>query len=132
MGLLIDSTIFIAAERGRLDFERLSAEFANEAVELSAVTAAELLHGVYRADANHRPQREAMVEAVLARFPVRPFDLPVSRTYARLMAERAAQGRPIAPHDLIIAATAMTHGLRLVTRDARSFPTISALDVLLR
>ena len=132
MGLLIDSSIFIAAERGKLDFDQLLAEFANEPVELSVVTAAELLHGVERADANRRPQRAAMVEGILARFPLRAVDLPVSRTYARLMAERGAQGRPIAPHDLMIAATAVTLGLRLLTRDARSFPTIGGLDVLVR
>jgi predicted nucleic acid-binding protein len=48
------------------------------------------------------------------------------------MAERGSQGRPIAPHDLVIAATALTLGLRLLTRDARSFPTVTGLDVLLR
>jgi tRNA(fMet)-specific endonuclease VapC len=132
VGLLIDSSIFIAAERGRLDLDSLVAEFPEEPVALAAITAAELLHGVYRADAAHRAAREAMVEAVPSRFPVHPIDLAVSRTYARLMAERASQGRPIAPHDLIIAATAMTLKSHLITRDARSFPTIDGLDLILR
>jgi len=96
------------------------------------VTAAELLHGVERADPTRRAQREAVVEGIITRFPVRPFDLPTGRTYARLMAERGSQGRPIAPHDLMITATALTLGLRLLTRDARSFPTVTGLDVLLR
>jgi predicted nucleic acid-binding protein len=132
VGLLIDSSIFIAAERQKLDFDRLLAEFGNEPAELSVVTAAELLHGVERADPNRRAQRQSAVEGIITRFPIRPVDLPVGRTYARLMAERGSQGRPIAPHDLMIAATAVTLGLRLLTRDARSFPTVTGLDVLLR
>ena len=132
MGLLIDSSIFIAAERRQLDFDQLLREFGNETVEVSSVTAAELLHGMHRADASRHRQRETMVEAVLARFPVRPFDLSVARTYARLFAARAAQGQPLGAHDLMIAATAITLGVSLLTRDARSFPTIAGLDVLLR
>lgn len=129
MGILIDSSIIIAAERGQLDLRRALAEFGTERVALSSVTAAELLHGVYRADAAHRARREAFVSAVITDFEVVPFGLPVARTYARLIAERSTAGRPIAPHDLIIAATALTMNSRIVTRDLRSFPTISGLDV---
>ena len=132
MGVLIDSTIFVAAERGKLDLDQVLAEFGEEPVALSAVTAAELLHGVHRADPAHRARREAQVERVLARFPIKPLDLPTARTYGRLIAERAAAGRPIAPHDLMIAATALTVGFRILTRDARSFPTVQGLDVRIR
>jgi predicted nucleic acid-binding protein len=54
------------------------------------------------------------------------------RTYARLIAERATQGRPVAPHDLMIAATALTSGESVLTRDARSFPTVTGLQVIVR
>jgi tRNA(fMet)-specific endonuclease VapC len=134
VGSLIDSGIFVAAERGRIDLEAVMAEapLADEPVALAAVTASELLHGVHRADPARRAAREASVEAVLAQFPVVAFDLAVARTYGRLVAERAAQGRPIAPHDLMIAATALTIGYRVITRDARSFPTVAGLDVWVR
>lgn len=116
MGSLIDASIFIAAERGRLDLDvTLRRLPPTEPVLIAAVTASELLHGVERADAAHRARRQVAVEAVLTLFPVVPFDLPAARTYARLLAERAAQGRPIAPHDLMIAATALTHRFRVVT-----------------
>jgi predicted nucleic acid-binding protein len=131
VAVLIDSSVFIAAERRALDFDRLLNDLADEPVALSVVTAAELLHGVHRADAAHRPAREAYVAGIFARFPVKPLDLPIAGTYARLIAELASQGRPIAPHDLMIAATALTEGSRVVTRDARSFPTIEGLGVSL-
>ena len=132
MGSLIDTGVFIAAERGKLDLAAVLAEVADEPTAISAVTAAELLDGVNRADAARRGKREQIVEDILSRFPVIAFDLPVARVYAALLTARARLGRPLAPHDLMIAATALSLGYRVVTRDKRSFPEIAGLDVLLR
>jgi tRNA(fMet)-specific endonuclease VapC len=132
VGSLIDTGVFIAAERGRLDLKAVLAEVSGEPIGISAITAAELLDGVNRADPAHRRQRESIVEDILARFPVLAFDLSTARVYGTLLTERARLGRPIAPHDLLIAATAMSLGYRVVTRDRRSFPEIAGLDVLLR
>jgi predicted nucleic acid-binding protein len=128
VGSLIDSSIFIAIERGRADFEgRLS---SLTEVCLSAVTAAELLHGVHRAtSATRRAAREAMVEATLATFPVLPFDLDSARHHARIASDLAGRGTPVGSHDLLIAATALAHRHRVITLDGRSFPKIPGLDV---
>jgi len=48
-GTLIDSSVLIAAERGRLQFDEITARYSQEDVAISAVTASELLHGVHRA-----------------------------------------------------------------------------------
>lgn len=133
MGSLIDSGIFIAAERNRIDLDGLVAEFPGEPIVIAAVTAAELLHGVHRAnDPVRQAARSAAVERVLNRFRVVEFDLPVARVYAQLVAERAAAGRPLASDDLMVAATALVRGYRIITRDAKSFPQIPGLDVVLR
>src|SRR4029453_7799489 len=91
-------------------------------VAIAAVTAAELLEGVHRADAARRPTRVAAVEGILARFTTISFDLVIARRYAILMAQRASIGRPLHAHDLMIAATAFALDYQVVTRDARSFP----------
>jgi tRNA(fMet)-specific endonuclease VapC len=76
MGLLIDSGVFIASERGRLLVSRYLVGRESEPVALSAVTASELLHGVHRAASPpHRIQRERFVEAILGRFPIVEFGL---------------------------------------------------------
>jgi predicted nucleic acid-binding protein len=49
MATLIDSSVLIAAERGQLSFDDIAARYSDEDVAISAVTASELLHGVYRA-----------------------------------------------------------------------------------
>ena len=130
MGILIDSSVFIASERGKLDLNAVLEQRAAEDVAIAAITASELLHGVARAGATHRPRREAFVEQVLAVFPVIPFDLVAARIHARLSAQLSASGIAAGPHDLLIAATALTAGFAVATRDRRSFPQIPGLSTL--
>lgn len=131
MGAVIDSSVFIAAERGRLDFESVLRDYGDEPIAIAAITASELLHGVHRAvDPSHRARREAFVERLLAELPLIPFDLVVARAHARLSAELASRGSPIGAHDLLIAATALAAGYDVATRDERSFPRVPGLHVL--
>ena len=130
MGILIDSSVLIASERGRLDLSGLLHEHGDEDVAISAITASELLHGVHRAGAGYRAAREAYVERLLLSFPVIPFELVTARTHARLAAELATSGVALAPHDLLIAATALSIGYRLATRDQRGFALIPELNTL--
>ena len=130
MGILIDSSVLIASERGQLDLSGLLQEQGDEDVAISAITASELLHGLHRAGAEHRAVREAYMERLLLSFPVIPFELVTARTHARLTAELASSGVALAPHDLLIAATALSIGYRLATRDQRSFALIPELNTL--
>jgi predicted nucleic acid-binding protein len=50
-----------------------------------------------------------------------PVDTDVVRRWAVLSADRQNQGRPIAQFDGLIAATALRHGLTLVTRNVKDF-----------
>jgi predicted nucleic acid-binding protein len=130
MATLIDSSVLIAAERGKLDLPARLAEHATEEFAIAAITAAELLHGVHRAGtAAQRARREVSVERLLATLPTLPYDLVVARVHARVWAELAARGVNIGAHDLIIGATALAAGYGVVTRDVRSFPKIPGLSV---
>jgi tRNA(fMet)-specific endonuclease VapC len=132
VGALIDSSVLIDIERGLFDLDRLPADAADEDIAISAVTAAELLHGVHRASKGRiRARREAFVERLLEAWPVLPFDLIAARIHAKLWAELAAKGVSIGAYDLMIGATAVANGLHLITRDKRSFPKIPGLQVLL-
>ena len=128
MGVLIDSSVVIAAERGQLATADLHRRLAEEPAAFAAITAAELLHGVHRADSTaRRQQRARFVEALLDRIPVLPFDLDVARAHAALWADLARLGSPIAAHDLLIAATALAHRHAIATRNAREFGRIEGL-----
>jgi hypothetical protein len=87
-----------------------------------------LPHGAqnfYRPD----PARTFLVEGLLARLPLISFDTVTARIHARLSAEIASNGTAVGPHDLIIAATALTKGYIVITRDECSFPENSRVVV---
>jgi predicted nucleic acid-binding protein len=130
MGLLIDSSSLIAAERGQLDLEVALAGDLDEEVAIAAITASELLHGVHRLKGGVRQAKaERFVERLLDRLPVMPFDVESARVHARLGAELAAKGAAVGAHDLIIASTAVAIDFAVATRDLRSFPRITGLTL---
>lgn len=140
MGTLLDTTVFIDLERAvrALPADRAMAQVAarltrqlgmSEETGIATITASELLHGVHRATPEHRPRREAFVEAVLAAFPPIPFDLLAARAHARLRAQLAATGTDIGAHDRIVAATAIAAGWKVATANTRHFDRIAGLDL---
>lgn len=131
MGTLIDSSVLVAAERRTLILEGALGAHAEEPVGIASITASELLHGVHRAaTAAQRQGRETFVERLLAVLPVFPFDLGTSRIHASLWAGLASKGASVGSHDLLIGATAIALGYRVVTRDRRSFGKIPGLEVI--
>ena len=131
MGTLIDSSVLIAAERGALDLDAIPEAIHEDDLAIAAITASELLHGVHRADTPaRRGRREALVEALLQQLPVLPFDLVAARIHARVWADLKARGLLVGAHDLMIAATALAAGMKLATRDERSFPRIPGLALV--
>ncbi len=131
MGALIDSSIFIAAERTEHGWDALLRDHPDEEIAIAAITASELLHGVHRATkAAQRTRRAAFVENILAVVPVVPFDLVTARVHSSLWAQLASAGVTIGAHDLLIGATALTVGFDVATHDKRSFPKIPGLTVL--
>jgi tRNA(fMet)-specific endonuclease VapC len=141
LGTLLDTTVFIEVERalrglpvdGALEAVSRRLEDilgTGEEVGIATITASELLHGVHRATPEHRPRREAFVEAVLAAFPSLPFDQLCARSHARLWADLIGSGADIGPHDRLVAATAITAGWRVGTANVRHFDRVRGLSVV--
>ena len=124
MGTLLDTSILIDLERAGRVFRPMEDEVA-----IAAITASELIQGVLRADAAHRPERESYVEGILSLVPTVPFSLRVARVHAAVWAEMAAGSRKIDAHDLQIAATAISLGWRLATLDRRHFANVPGLHL---
>ena len=131
MAALIDSSVFIAGERARIDLAELLESLGGEPFALSAVTASELLHGLHRTRTiAQRERRNAYVEAILDQMPVLAFDLTVARVHSAVSAELERTGRQVGAHELMIAATAIAHDYRVATRDLKSFPKIPGLETI--
>jgi tRNA(fMet)-specific endonuclease VapC len=125
VGTILDTSVLIEAERARVGLELPPAE----EVAIAAITASELLHGVYRADPGRRTQRAAFVELVFRTVDTLPFDFATARVHARLWADLAQEGVTIGAHDLLIAATALARGWTLATTNPRDCARIPGLQV---
>lgn len=131
MATLVDSSVFVAAQRGQLEPERILATHADVGLALAAMTAAELISGLHRLRASARKARaEAFVETLLQAMPVVPFDAICARTHARLLADLTRRRVRVGSYDLMIGATAIAGGFSVATRERRGFTKIRGLDVV--
>jgi predicted nucleic acid-binding protein len=95
---------------------------AQSRIHLSVVTLEELAFGVARASGASRGRLRTWLDALLAARPILLDVTPaVARASGELRAAREARGRRVAMADMLIAATALTHGLTLVTRNVSDF-----------
>ena len=130
MGVIFDTSILIGLERGTLVADRLIRGREHEPFGISVISAAELLHGVHRADtAKRRMIRASFVEKVLEHYPLYPFDLAAARMYADVWASLQSKGVKIGAHDLMIAATAISLGFSVATLDFRDYRKIEGLTL---
>ena len=101
---------------------------AREDQFISAITVGELYHGAYRSVARERHLGN-IDERVLPAVTVLPYDQAVARVFGRMRAELEVAGTRIDDADLQIAATAIYHGLELVTGNIRHFARVADLKV---
>lgn len=119
--------MFVEQERGGRTLAEVVGE---EEWGISVITVSELLHGVHRATGAVRARRRAWVEALLAGAEAVPITTAVARVHAEVWASLAERGSLIGQHDLWIGATALTHGLGVVTRNERDFARLAGLRVV--
>ncbi len=130
MGVIFDTSVLVALERGSHGLEQLAGGRENEPFGISVVTVSELLHGVHRADTEKRRlKRSAFVEKIIQTFPLYSFDLGAARIYAKVWANLAKKGAVIGAHDLMIASTAIALGYSVVTSDMRDYGKIKEVSV---
>lgn len=125
--LILDTTVFIDAERHGRQLDRLIAD--DDDVAIAAVTAAELLVGVELADDARRPTRAAFVRSVLGSVPLEDYDVQVARVHATLLAHVRRTGRPRGAHDLIVAATAAARDRLVVSTDSAAYADLPGVAV---
>jgi predicted nucleic acid-binding protein len=129
VGVLIDSSVLIAAERDDLDLETVLGRSGDDPLGVAAITVAEVLYGVHRLGGLRRLRAKQLADRWLAVLPIVAFDVETAAIHATLAVDLGRQGLPMGAHDLMIAATAVRLGYAVATRDRRSFGRIEGLDV---
>jgi len=90
---------------------------------LSALTLGELVQGAVRAPEPRRGVLEAWIEGLKHRFDgqILPLDIEVMEAWGALTDGAMNEGRLLSPQEALLAATALSHGLILVTRNTAHF-----------
>lgn len=120
---LLDTNVVSEAGRPRpdpgvVDFLRRERDIC-----VSVILFEELSFGLDRAPPERRARLTLFCEGVFAQFGALalPADLDIARLSGRLRANANNEGRTLHMSDALMAATAMTHGAILATRNSRDF-----------
>lgn len=125
--ILLDTDHCIFFIRGRADVVRAFEARPRETPSISIVTVGELYFGALR---SARPSINlAKADAFIDRVTVVDLDRSVMLRFAELKAHLATTGRRLEDPDLLIAATALTHAVTLVTHNTGHFQRVEGLAI---
>ena len=134
MGLILDSSVAITAERKGATVEQLLRQIfaltGNQEALLPTVALVELAHGIHRANTPQiRARREAFIMELLDDVPAYPLTQEIALIAGKIDAEQQSKGAKIPFQDLLLGATALTLGYAVVTGNARHFQMLPGLLV---
>jgi predicted nucleic acid-binding protein len=111
---LVDSSVLIGVETGRLR----SAALGDYDLAISAITLGELELGVLRGSEPGATARRLATFRLVQQFDPIPVDEQVAAAWALLVSRLREAKRKAPINDTWIAATAISHGVPLVTQDS--------------
>lgn len=135
MGLILDSSVVIAAERRGENVAQMLKQIVgatgDQRAVISAVGLTELVHGIYRAhSAAARQQRDSFIRELLNDVEVYPYTKETALLAGKIDGEQQSRGIIIPFGDLLIGATALEVGYAVLTVNARHFERIPGLNVV--
>jgi len=135
MGVILDTSVLIAGERGGESVQgivrRVQTKCGEQHAAFSVVTLVELTHGIYRAKRDSdRTRRLAFTEELRQVMVVYPVTVEIAQLAGRIEGEQAARGVSIAFEDLLIGATALWLSYQVATANLRHFQMIPGLSAV--
>ncbi len=92
-----------------------------------SIVRCELYYGAYKS--NRKEQTLNTLNDFFSQFETALFDDSCAKLCGEIRANLEKQGLPIGPYDLLIAATAIRHGLILVTHNTNEFSRVKQLVI---
>ena len=135
MGLILDSSVLVAAERrgqnARQALEAILKQTGDVPVAISVVTLMELAHGVARANTPERQgTRQRFVDDLAAAVPLHGVTAAIAWRAGILDGQTQARGVRIPLADLLIGTTALDIGYAVGTSNPRHFELVPELSVV--
>ena len=127
LGVILDSSVVIDAERQHMNVAQFLKHVAHtigeREVALSAITVAELVHGIYRANTEERrARRRAFLDDLKGAVPVYPITNDTAELVGKISGESATRGVTSPFDDLLIGACALERDNAIGTRNRAPFP----------
>lgn len=131
MGWLVDTSLWIAVERGTLSAADVHAITQQDPVYLSPINVAEIVMGLELLRPGPQKQRVTAMLRRLRRKPQLRITVGTAETFGRLSARIRKAGRDpyVRVNDLWLAAQAMERDYRLLTTNAKDFRDIPGLQM---
>ena len=135
MGLILDSSVLISAERqgknARQVLTAMSEHLGEVEVGISVVTLIELAHGAARADTpDRKSHRQKFIQELLNAMPVYPVTTSIALRTGQLDGENQIRGLRIPLADLLIGVTALELGYSVHTANLRHFNRVPGLSIV--
>lgn len=130
MKFLLDTNVCIDVLRGNPVVIAHFRARSPRQLALSAVTEFELYQGAERARSEYQAEERRKVALFLSRMEILPFDSRHAKVAAIINAGLLNKGTPISLPDVLIAATALSLNLPLITNNGREFKRVKDLQVI--
>ena len=128
MRYLVDTDWVIHYLNGKPEIVGRIQDFGAQGLALSFMSLAELYEGVFY---SRDPRKsEEGLQAFLRGVELLGLDDETTRIFGRERGRLRAQGRTIGDFDLLIGATALRHGLAILTNNRRHFELIEGLQLI--
>ncbi len=127
MTYLVDSDYVADWLKGQPQAVTVLRALAAEGLAISLITYGEIYEGIYYGT-NPRRHEQGFIQ-FLRQADVLPLNKPIMKRFARLRGQLRQTGSIIGQADILIAATALHHGLTVVTRNIRHFERIPNLNL---
>ena len=130
MGLVLDTSVLIEAERGKFSLSSLLRKtFPKESIYISSISVSELYLGAHLSQKSFKEKRTTSIEIIISSLIILDFDCKVAKVHAEAWSQLKKKGILIGPYDLIIAATCLYHQYSLLTFNIKEFSRVPNLKL---
>jgi tRNA(fMet)-specific endonuclease VapC len=130
VGLVLDTSVLIEAERGKFSLSSLLRKtFPKESIYISSISVSELYLGAHLSQKSFKEKRTTSIEIMISSLIILDFDWKVAKVHAKAWSQLKKKGILIGPYDLIIAATCLYHQYSLLTFNIKEFSRVPNLKL---
>lgn len=128
MKYLLDTNVCIRLLKGFPEkIKHIITQIPNNDLAIPSIVHYELYYGACKS--NRKTETLLVLEDFLSSFQTINFDNNIAKIAGEIRAKLDSKGTPIGPYDILIAASAISHNLVLVTHNIKEFSRIDNLSL---